>query len=86
MESGITSMNAPLNFGPSEQTREQRQQIADRARALLDEEEQHMHEELNALYERYIAGEADLYAISVLVSEQARQRLQALVPPTTDQP
>lgn len=76
-------MSAPLNFGPSEQTRAQRQEIAVRALAITLAitlaEEQHAQDELHALYQRYIDGEVDLYTISVRVGLQTRQRLQQLV-------
>ncbi|WP_143080365.1 hypothetical protein [Hymenobacter arizonensis] len=72
-------MQAPLNFGPAEQTRQQRQEIADRALAITLAEEQHAKDELLALYHRYIEGEVDLYAISVRVGAQTRTRLQQLV-------
>ena len=72
-------MHAPLNFGPAEQTREQRQEIADRALAITLAEEQHAKDELLPMYQRYIEGEVDLYAISVRVGAQTRQRLQQLV-------
>ena len=72
-------MSAPLNFGPAEQTREQRQEIADRALSITLAEEQHAKDELLVLYQRYIDGEVDLYAISVRVGTQTRQRLQQLV-------
>ncbi|SMC00606.1 hypothetical protein SAMN00120144_4349 [Hymenobacter roseosalivarius DSM 11622] len=72
-------MPAPLNFGPAEQTREQRQEIADRALAITLAEEQHAKDELLTLYHRYIEGEVDLYTISVRVGVQTRQRLQQLV-------
>ena len=72
-------MSAPLNFGPAEQIRAQRQEIAARALAITLAEEQHAKDELLALYHRYIEGEVDLYAISVQVGEQTRQRLQRLV-------
>ena len=72
-------MPTPLNFGPAEQTREQRQEIADRALAITLAEEQHAKDELLGLYDRYVAGEVDLYAISVHVGEQTRQRLRELV-------
>jgi hypothetical protein len=72
-------MPAPLNFGPAEQTREQRQEIADRALAITLAEEQHAKDELLGLYHRYIEGEVDLYTISVRVGVQTRHRLQQLV-------
>lgn len=72
-------MQAPLNFGPAEQTHDQRQEIADRAMAITLEEEKHAKAELLALYGRYVAGEVDLYAISIHVGEQTRQRLLGLV-------
>ena len=72
-------MPAPLNFGPAEQTREQRQEIADRALAITLAEEQHAKDELSDLYHRYIEGEVDLYTISVRVGVQTRHRLQKLV-------
>lgn len=80
MHSGNHSTNAPLNFGPSEQTASQRQLIADQALDVLRASGEIIHGELLALYEQYIAGEADLYAISVLVSEHARQRLREVLP------
>ena len=72
-------MSAPLNFGPAEQTRAQRQEIADRALSITLAEEQHAKDELLVLYQRYIEGEVDLYAISVRVGAQTRQRLQQLI-------
>ena len=72
-------MHAPLNFGPAEQTRAQRQEIADRALAITLAEEQHAKDELLSMYQRYIEGEVDLYAISVRVGAQTRLRLQRLV-------
>lgn len=72
-------MPALLNFGPSEQTREQRQEIADRALAITLAEEKQAAADLLALYARYIEGEVDLYAISVHVGEQTKRRLQELV-------
>lgn len=71
-------MQAPLNFGPSEQTPEQRQEIADRALVIVLEEEKEAKAELVVMYKRYVAGEVDLYAISILVGEQTRQKLLAL--------
>ena len=72
-------MPAPLNFGPAEKTREQRQEIADRALTITLAEEQHAKDELLGMYQRYIEGEVDLYAISVRVGAQTRRRLQQLV-------
>ncbi|NVO33552.1 MULTISPECIES: hypothetical protein [Hymenobacter] len=72
-------MQAPLNFGPAEQTHHQRQEIADRAMAITLEEERHAKAELLALYDQYVAGEVDLYAISIHVGEQTRQRLLGLI-------
>lgn len=75
-------MPAPLNFGPAEQTRAQRQEIAARALAITLAEEQHANAELYTLYQRYVEGEVDLYAISVRVGIQTRQRLQRLLEST----
>ena len=72
-------MSALLNFGPAEQTRAQRQEIAARALAMTLAEEQHAQDELHELYHRYVEGEVDLYTISVRVGLQTRQRLQQLV-------
>ncbi|OWP61360.1 hypothetical protein CDA63_19830 [Hymenobacter amundsenii] len=68
-----------MNFGPAERTPIQRQEIADRAMAITLEEERHAKAELLALYDQYVAGEVDLYAISIHVGEQTRQRLLALI-------
>ena len=73
------AISALLNFGPSEKTREQRQEIADRALAITLAEEQHAKDDLLGMYQRYIEGEIDLYAISVRGGMQTRQRLQQLV-------
>ena len=43
------------------------------------EEEKHAKAELLALYDQYVAGEGDLYATSIHVGEQTRQRLLGLV-------
>lgn len=43
-------MPAPLNFGPAEKTREQRQEIADRALAITLAEEQHAKDDLLGMY------------------------------------
>ena len=72
-------LKAPLNFGPAEQTREQRREIAARALAITLAEEKQAAADLQALYDRYVEGEIDLYAISVHVGEQTRQKLQRLV-------
>ncbi|MBD2769352.1 hypothetical protein IC235_15800 [Hymenobacter sp. BT664] len=72
-------MQAPLNFGPAEQTTDQRREIANRALAVTVEEANHAKAELMALYDRYIAGEVDLYAISIHVGEATRQRLFELL-------
>lgn len=72
-------MRAPLNFGPAEQTREQRREIAERALAITLAEEKQAAADLQALYDRYIDGEVDLYTISVHVSQQTRQKLQHLI-------
>ena len=80
-------MLAPLNFGPAEQTREQRQEIAARALVITRAEEQDAKDELLDLYQRYVDGEVDLYAISVRVGLQTRHRLQQLIdagPDTSD--
>ncbi len=71
-------MNSLLNFGPSEQTPHQRQAIADRAMAIVLAEEKEAKAELLLMYEQYVAGEVDLYAVSVHVGEQTRQKLLAL--------
>ena len=57
-------------MGPSEQTREQRQEIATQAILITQAEDHHANAALLALYDRYVVGETDLYAISVLVGEQ----------------
>ncbi|GAC1377307.1 MAG: hypothetical protein NVSMB30_23960 [Hymenobacter sp.] len=72
-------MHAPLNFGPAEQTRGQRQEIAERALAITLAEEKQAAADLQVMYDRYIEGEIDLYAISVHVGEQTRGKLQRLV-------
>lgn len=72
-------MRAPLNFGPAEQTREQRREIAERALAITRAEEKQAAADLQALYDRYVDGEIDLYGISVHVSQQTRQKLQRLI-------
>lgn len=72
-------MQAPLNFGPAEQTRAQRQEIADRALAITLAEAQYSKDELLSLYQRYVEGEVDLYTISVRVGAQTQHRLQQLV-------
>ena len=74
-------MHYALNFGPAERTREQRQAIADQATAITLAEEHGPTSELLALYTRYVAGEIDLYAISVHVGEQARHQLRELLGP-----
>ena len=71
-------MNSLLNFGPSEQTSAQRQEIADRALVIVLEEEREAKVELLVMYEKYVAGEVDLYAVSVHVGEQTRKKLLAL--------
>lgn len=68
-----------MNFGPAEQTRRQRQEIADQALAVTLAEERQIAAEPLALYDRYVAGEVDLYAISVHVGVRTRQRLLVLV-------
>jgi hypothetical protein len=74
-------MHYDLNFGPTEHTPAQRQAIADRAIAITHSEEQGPTAELLALYVRYVAGETDLYAISVHVGAQARQQLHTHLGP-----
>ncbi len=82
----IACMKAPLNFGPSEQTRKQREEIAQRAIALHQAEERQATADLLALYKQYVEGKADLYAISIHLGDQARQRLLSLVEdPSTQQ-
>ena len=71
-------MDSRLNFGPSEQTPQQRQIIADRALAVVLAEEKEAKAELLVMYGKYVAGEVDLYAVSVHVGEQTRQKLLAL--------
>lgn len=66
-------MEAPLNFGPSEQTREQRRLIADRALTIVRLNKATLSRQLVELYEKYVEGEVDLYAISVLVKEEKVQ-------------
>jgi len=72
-------MAAHLNFGPSEQTAAQREAIAQRALAIIHAEEERASAALQALYQRYVAGHVDLYAISVHVRDELRDKLQALV-------
>lgn len=74
-------MHYALNFGPAERTREQRQAIADQAIAISSAEEHAPTTELLGLYARYIAGETDLYAISVHVSEHTHHQLRELLGP-----
>lgn len=74
-------MHYELNFGPAEHTPEQRRAIADRAIAITRSQEHAPSAALLLLYERYVVGELDLYAISVHVSEQTRHQLQALLGP-----
>lgn len=76
-------MHYELNFGPMERTAEQRRAIADRAIAITLAEEHIPTAELLALYAHYVAGQTDLYAISVHVSEETRYQLHALLGPTT---
>ncbi|MET4076567.1 hypothetical protein [Hymenobacter sp. UYCo722] len=54
---------------------------------LTRAEEQDAKDELLDLYQRYVDGEVDLYAISVRVGLQTRHRLQQLIdagPDTSD--
>lgn len=74
-------MQTPLNFGPSEQSPEQRKQIADRALAIVLEEGKEATPGLLSIYEKYVAGKVDLYAISIYVEEQTRKKLLTLVDP-----
>jgi hypothetical protein len=74
-------MHYELNFGPSEHTPEQRRVIADRAIAITQAEEHEPTAELLALYDQYIAGATDLYAISVYVGAHTGQQLHALLGP-----
>jgi hypothetical protein len=74
-------MHYDLNFGPSEHTPEQRRVIADRAIAITLAEEHEPTAELLTLYDQYVAGTTDLYAISVHVSAQTRQQLHTLLGP-----
>ncbi|WP_210518846.1 antitoxin VbhA family protein [Hymenobacter terricola] len=74
-------MHYELNFGPAEHTREQRRAIADQALAITLAEGHAPTAELLALYDRYVAGETDLYAISVHVGGRARQQLHAQLGP-----
>ncbi len=62
-------MRTPLNFGPSEQSPEQRKQIADRALAIILEERQETTPGLLAIYEEYVAGKVNLYAVSRYLGE-----------------
>ena len=72
-------MKAPLNFGPSEQTREQRQEIANQAIKFHEEEERQATAELLKLYNHYIQGDIDLYSVRVHASEQSQERLKMLL-------
>ena len=58
-------VKAPLNFGPAEQTRAQRQEIATRALAITLAEEKQVAADLQALYDRYVEGEIDLYGVAL---------------------
>ena len=52
--------------------------IADRAMAIVLSQEKEAKAELLLMYEKYAAGEVDLYAVSVHVGKQTRQKLLAL--------
>jgi len=66
-------MQQILNFGPSEQTAEQREIIVQEALKALEATYKKPSLELLAMYDKYVVKEVDLYAVSQLVYKESLQ-------------
>ena len=75
----LALMQQILNFGPSEQTAEQRKIIVEEALRALEATYKKPSLELLVMHDKYIAKEVDLYAVSQLVYKESLQEYREFI-------